>query len=353
MVDIMKERLVKIGNIKTGEKNNICDVNGVLVGHYTINEYNNHCGITCIKAHNGNLFTDKVVSSCYAFNGFGKSVGLLQIEEMGVLESPILLTNTLSVPRVSDALISYMLEENKEIGRKKATLNSLVMECNDGKINDIQNRIISEKNVFEAINNASDNFTQGSVGAGCGMICHGFKGGIGSSSRIIDINGEEYTIGVLVNSNFGESNGNSLIFKGRSLGELINDYDIEKDYDKGSIIVIIASDLPLDNRQLKRLCKRSELGIARTGSYAGNGSGDIMLAFSTKNILKDDSLNAFDNIERFNDKYIDIVFKAVVDATEEAVLNSMLYSEGKKGFNGLYYKSLNEYKYLFEDLLEK
>lgn len=348
----MKERLVKIGNIKTGLKNNICDVDGVLVGHYTLEDGYNHTGITCIKPHSGNLFRNKVVSSVYAFNGFGKSVGLLQVEEMGFLETPILLTNTLSVPKVSDALITYMLRDNPEIGRGASTVNSLVMECNDGKINDIQNRLIEEENVLEAINNASDDFTEGAVGAGCGMICHGFKGGIGSSSRVVTINEKEYTVGVLVNSNFGESNGNSLIFKGRNLGDLIKDYNLKKEEEKGSIIVIIATDLPLNNRQLKRLCKRSELGIARTGSYAGNGSGDIMLAFSTKNSINYFDDKAIDNIERFNDAYINPVFKAVVDATEEAVLNSMLYSDGKKGFNDVYYKSLNEYKELFEDLLE-
>ena len=205
---------------------------------------------------------------------------------------------------------------------------------------------------FEAIKNAKDDFEEGNVGAGTGMKCHGFKGGIGSSSRVIEFDDKQYTVGVLVNSNFGSSNGEDLIFKNRPLGDLIKDYNLQKEEDKGSIIVVIATDLPLDNRQLRRLCKRSELGIARTGSYAGNGSGDVMIAFSTANVVNKVN-KAIETIERFSDDYINKVFKAVVDATEEAVLNSLLYSKGVTSYNGIYYKSLMEYKELFEDLLEK
>ena len=346
------KRLVKIGNFPCGEKNNICDVDGVLVGHSTIDKDNIHTGITCILPHNRNMFKEKCVAGSYAFNGFGKSIGLMQVDELGSLESPILLTNTLNVGKVSDGLISYMLKDNDDIGRTNSTINTVVMECNDGKINDIQKRVLNENNVFDAINNAKDDFEEGNIGAGTGMKCHGFKGGIGSSSRIIEINNQKYTIGVLVNSNFGSSNGEDLIFKNRPLGSLIKDYNLQKEEDKGSIIVVIATDLPLDSRQLRRLCKRSELGIARTGSYAGNGSGDVMIAFSTANIIKDNK-NAIDKIERFSDSYINSVFKAVVDATEEAVLNSLLHSKGVTSYNGIYYKSLMEYSVLFEDLLEK
>lgn len=347
------KRLVKIGNINCGNKNNICDVKGVLVGHSTIDKDNVHTGITCILPHSKNMFKEKCVAGSYAFNGFGKSIGLMQVDELGCIETPILLTNTLSVGKVSDGLISYMLMSNEDIGRTTSTINPIVMECNDGKINDIQKRVLDEQNVLEAINNSSDNFEEGNVGAGTGMKCHGFKGGIGSSSRVFTIDGKEYTIGVLVNSNFGSSNGQDLVFKNRPLGELIKNYNLQQEEDKGSIIVIIATDLPLDSRQLRRICKRSELGIAKTGSYAGHGSGDIMLAFSTANIIKHNSDNGIESIQRFSDNYINIVFKAVVDATEEAVLNSLLYSRGVTSYNGIYYKSLMEYKTLFEDLLEK
>lgn len=347
----MKRRIVKIGDLKTGTKNNICDVKGVLVGHSSVINETSHTGVTAILPHDGNLFREKVVASSYSYNGFGKSMGLVQIEELGTIETPILLTNTLSIGKVSDGLISYKIKRNPEIGVTTSTVNPIVLECNDGSINEIQNRVLSEKNVLEAIENANDDFIQGDIGAGCGMKCHGFKGGIGSSSRVFSIGGKEYTIGVLVNSNFGSSNGKDLIFKGRHLGELIKNYDNKQEEDKGSIIVVIATDIPLDYRQLKRVCKRAELGIARTGSYAGNGSGDIMVAFSTKNHVLHFSEKATETIERFNDDNINIVFKAVLDATEEAILNSLLFSHHVVSYNGTHIKSLMEYKSLFDDLL--
>ena len=278
---------------------------------------------------------------------------ILIMDMVGTIETPILLTNTLNIGKVSDGLISYMIKDNPEIGVSTSTVNPIVMECNDGSINEIQLRVLDEKNVLEAINNAADDFKQGNIGGGTGMKCHGFKGGIGSSSRVVKYDDKEYTIGVLVNSNFGSSNGKDLIFKGRPLGELIKNYDLKQEEDKGSIIVVVATDAPLDYRQLKRISKRAELGIGRTGSYAGNGSGDIIIAFSTANKVKHFADNAIDNIERFSDNYINRIFQAVVDATEEAVLNSLLYSKGVKSYNGIYHKSLMEYKDLFDDLLIK
>ena len=350
---MIEKRIVKIGDLETGLRNNICDVDGVLVGHSTIDDGNIHTGITAILPHKSNMFKEKVVAASYSYNGFGKSIGLLQVDELGTIETPILLTNTLNVGKVSDGLISYMLQDNPEIGVSTSTIDPIVMECNDGSINQIQLRVLNEKNVFESIDFASDDFKQGNIGAGTGMKCHGFKGGIGSSSRIVEYENVKYTIGVLVNSNFGSSNGKDLIFKGRYLGDLINDYNLKQEEDKGSIIVIIATDAPLDSRQLKRISKRAELGIARTGSYAGNGSGDIILAFSTSNIVKHYPQSHIESVTRFSDNYINKIFKATVEATEEAVLNSMLYSSGVISFNGTYYKSLNEYKFLFDDLLLK
>lgn len=347
------KRLVKIGEFETGKLNNICDVPGVLVGHYTISNEQNKTGITTILPHCDNLFQKKVVAGSYVFNGFGKSVGLVQIDELGTIETPIVLTNTLAVGKLTDGLIEYMIKDNPEIGRTTSTVNSLVLECNDGSINDIQNRILSKDHLFQALETATNDFLEGNVGAGCGMKCHGFKGGIGSSSRVININDKEYTIGVLVNSNFGSSNGQDLIFKGRPLGQLIKNYNLKQEEDKGSIIVVIGTDLPLDNRQLTRMAKRAELGIARTGSYAGNGSGDIMVAFSTVNQVTNDPKVAVEHVERFSDNFINKVFKAVVDSTEEAVLNSMLHSTAVTSYNGIHIKSLNEYRELFNDLLEK
>lgn len=348
---MIEKRIVKIGQLESGIRNNICDVEGVLVGHSTVETDNIHTGITAILPHNKNMFKEKVVAAAYSYNGFGKSMGLVQIEELGTVETPILLTNTLNIGKVSDGLISYMIKDNPEIGVTTGTVNPIVMECNDGSINEIQLRVLNENNVLEAINNSKDDFKQGNIGGGTGMKCHGFKGGIGSSSRVVTINNKEYTVGVLVNSNFGSSNGKDLIFKGRYLGELIKNYNLKQEEDKGSIIVVVATDAPLDSRQLKRIAKRAELGIGRTGSYAGNGSGDIILAFSTANKVLHYNDSAIDNITRFSDSYINQIFKATVEATEEAVLNSMLYSTGVKTYNGTYIKSLNEYKELFKDLL--
>ncbi len=349
----MNNRLIEIGNFKTGLNNTITDVPGVLVGHATINDGINQTGVTSILPHNKDLFKEKVVGASYIYNGFGKSIGLVQIDELGTIETPILLTNTLSVPSVTDALITYMLKTNPEIGVTTSTINPVVMECNDGSINKIQNRIINENHVFEAIKNANVKFKQGAVGAGTGMKCHGFKGGIGSSSRILNYDNSEYVIGVLVNSNFGSSNGDDLIIKGRKMNSLIKDYNLISEEDKGSIIVVIATNLPLDSRQLKRVAKRAELGIARTGSYAGNGSGDIIIAFSTENKVNHYSNKSIEQITRFSDNYINKVFKATIDATEEAVLNSMLYSDSVISYNGTKIKSLNEYYELFSDLLIK
>ena len=354
MVKKMNEnRLIEIGSLQTGKKNNICDVPGVLVGHSTINTDNIHTGITAILPHKGNMFREKVVSACYSYNGYGKSMGLVQIEELGTIETPILLTNTLAIGKVSDGLISYMLKDNPEIGISTSTVNPIVMECNDGTINDIQKRVLNEDNVFEAIKCAKTDFEQGNIGGGTGMKCNGFKGGIGSASRIISFNDKEYVVGVLVNSNFGSSNGENLIIKGREMGNLIKNYNLPQEEDKGSIIIVVGTNLPLDSRQLKRVAKRTILGLSRTGSYGGNGSGDIVLAFSTENKVKHFNNDVIEAITRFSDNNINKVFKATVEATEEAILNSMLYSEGVKGFDGKYCKSLNEYKELFNDLLIK
>ena len=180
-------RIVKIGSIETGEKNNICDVPGVLVGHTTIIDGANKTGVTAILPHSGNLFENKVVAGSYVFNGFGKSIGLMQLDELGTIETPIILSNALSASKTANSLITYMLKDNPEIGVTTSTVNPLVLECNDGTINQTQNRAITDEDVFNAINNANNDFEQGAVGAGTGMRCQGFKSGIGSSSRIIKI----------------------------------------------------------------------------------------------------------------------------------------------------------------------
>ena len=347
----MKKRLVKIGIMETGPRNSITDVDGVCVGHFTIHDGGINTGVTAIMPHKGNLFRDKVVAASYVFNGFGKSAGLIQIDELGHIESPILLTNTLSVGSVVDASVRYSLDKNEEIGITTGTVNSVVLECNDSRLNNIRKMVITKDDVFQAINNASSDYEDGSVGAGSGMICHGLKGGIGSSSRVFNINNEKFTLGVLVNTNFGHSSGKDLVFNGRHIGK-----DIEMikntEEDKGSIIVVIATDVPLDTNSLKRVVKRASIGIGKTGSYVGHGSGDIFVGFSTGNIVKHFNDNPFNNFKILNEDYINILFRAVVEATEEAILNSMLYSDKLKGYIKTV-DSINDYKDLFEDLLIK
>lgn len=344
---LQPQRLIAIGSLPTGKHNNISDVDGVLVGHYTLNNDEHHTGITAIIPHPGNLFQEKLIGATYAFNGFGKSIGTIQVNELGTVETPILLTNTLNVGKVSDALINYMLEQNPDIGTTTGTINPLVFECNDATLNNIRQRILTQNDVYQALNNASSTFKQGNIGAGAGMICHGFKGGIGSSSRTFTINGKTYTLGVLVNSNFGEDSHNNLLIKNRKF----NDKPTTITNDQGSIIVVIATNLPLSSRQLKRICKRASMGIARTGGYAGNCSGDVFIAFSTANIIKHYPQDPLQNFIFLNDNYIDIAFKATVDATEEAILNSLLnscsVSKGEKKI-----PSLNEYQEIFDDLYE-
>lgn len=345
------KRLIKIGELETGKFNNICDVSGVKVGHSTLEEGPFHTGVTAILPHEGNMFREKVVGAQFAFNGFGKSIGLMQIEELGSIETPILLTATLNVTKVADGLVDYMLEQNPDICVSTSTVNPIVMECNDASISDLRKKPLDYKNVIEAINNAKSDFLEGNVGAGCGMKCHGFKGGIGSSSRIVKVGDKSFTIGILVNSNFGSSNGKDLIIKGRHMGDLIKDYNLKAEEDKGSIVVVLATDAPLDSRQLKRLLKRTEIGIGRTGSYAGNGSGDVMVGFSTAQIIKHYEENVTVPFTRFTEDYINMLFKATVEATEEAVLNSMLHSSSVVSYTGIKVKSLNEYKELFKDFL--
>ena len=317
-----------IGNMKKGKNNCITDVKGVTVGHYTIKEEDINTGITAILPHEGNIFKEKVQAASYVINGFGKTTGLIQLDELGTIETPIVLTNTLSVGSAFQGVIKYMLEENEDIGFSTGTVNPIICECNDGYLNNIRKNVITEELVYKTIKSTDKEFLQGAVGAGTGMCCLGLKGGIGSSSRIININNVEYTLGVLVLSNFGI--GENLTIQGKPFGDTLkNSYPRE---DKGSIIVIFATDLPLNNRQLKRVCKRANIGLVRTGSYLGNGSGDIVIGFSTENKVKHYEKDHILQGKYLNENYIDTVFKAMGEATEESILNALINAETTVGF---------------------
>jgi D-aminopeptidase len=314
---------LQIGVLSPGPLNAITDVAGVAVGHATlIRGENVRTGVTAVLPHRGNLFREKVPGAVFVGNGFGKLAGSTQVNELGEIETPILLTSTLNVPRVADALIDYMLAltGNEDV----QSVNPLVAETNDGRLNDIRGRHAGREEVFAAIRNArSGPVEEGSVGAGTGTVAFGFKGGIGTSSR----RAGRYTVGVLVQSNFG----GDLMIAGVPVGrELARD---SKDPGNGSIIIVIATDAPADARNLHRMAARAMMGLARTGSSAANGSGDYAIAFSTSRnepaALANDAMSP--------------LFLAVIEATEEAILNSMAAAGDVIGYRGHARQSLPTY----------
>jgi D-aminopeptidase len=340
---------ITIGELPTGPFNSITDVGGVLVGQVTVWLGNGELrpgsgpartGVTVILPHRGNLFLDRVPAAFFQFNGFGKCIGIEQIEELGVLETPIALTSTLSVGRVADALISHAKRTTPEIGISMSSVNPFVGECNDGWLNDIQGRHISEQDVFRAIELATPGpVAEGTVGAGTGMSAFGFKGGIGTSSRAIPAEFGGWTAGVLVLANFGAKR--SLIVDGVAVGRFLDEDDSM--VDRGSIIMIVATDAPMIDRQLGRLARRAVLGLARTGSAGGHGSGDVVLAFSTAASVRRpyDSNGWTLPIEIVaedgpggSSAAMDALFQATAEATEEAILNALFRATTVLGRDG-------------------
>lgn len=314
------------GRFERGPLDLITDVEGIKVGHCTLSDGDVQTGVTAIIPCPDSPFLNKLPAACHVINGFGKTTGLMQIEELGTLESPILLTNTLSVPDVQSALIDLMLSDHPDIGDTTGTVNTVVAECNDGYLNDIRRKAVTKEHVNKAVENASVSFEEGSVGAGRGMRCYGLKGGIGSSSRSLNFGDGTYTVGTLLLTNFGSMN--DLVILGKH-----PDLKIPSDPDKGSCIVIIATDLPLSSRQLKRICRRAQNGLARTGSYTGSGSGDVVIAFSTVNRVPHYSKDQLISASYLNEDLLDTVFEAVRDSVEESVISSLLHSETVKGRN--------------------
>jgi D-aminopeptidase len=336
-----RELGVSVGVIPTGTLNAITDIEGVLVGHTTIIRGDNvRTGVTAILPHGGNLFREKVPGAVFVGNGFGKLAGSTQVNELGEIETPILLTSTLSVPRVADFVIDYMLAlpGNEDV----LSINPLVAETNDGYLNDIRGRHISRDDVFAAIKGAkSGAVAEGSVGAGTGTIAFGFKGGIGTSSRKLPQRLGGYTIGVLVQTNFGgvlTINGAPV---GRELGRYyLKDELTEKDRQQnnpdGSVIIVIATDAPLDARNLNRMAARAMMGLARTGAAASNGSGDYAIAFSTApdvriKTLSQNERNTPRNLKSLANDATSPLFLAVIEATEEAIYNSLFKATTTSG----------------------
>jgi len=319
-----------IGRLPVGIKNCITDVEGVKVGHVTLDnplqgdEYA-ATGVTAILPHGDNLFMHKVVGASYVLNGFGKTTGLVQVDELGLIESPIMLTNTLGVPAVSQGTLQYMLDENPEIGDTIGTINLVVGECNDGRLNSIRELAVQPSHAVASIKGATtDACLEGAVGAGKGMICFGYKGGIGSSSRIVNDgeSGESYAIGCLVLSNFGRKE--DFQFEKYKL----NDDQEVPTYPKpadGSIMIVLATDAPLDSRQLRRVAKRCGIGLGRTGSYFSNGSGDIVIAFSTAHKTPHFSTEIVETRQQLREDHpiMNDLFLGAAEVTEEAILNSL------------------------------
>jgi D-aminopeptidase len=321
---------LKVGILPTGPLDAITDVAGVEVGHATIVRGDDvRTGVTAILPHPGNLYREKVPGAVFVGNGFGKLAGSTQVDEMGDIETPILLTSTTSVPRVADALISYMLAlpGNEDV----LSINPLVGETNDGYLSDIRGRHITPEDVFAAIKNAKGGpVEEGSVGAGAGTVVFGFKGGIGTSSRRLPPKLGGYTVGVLVQTNFGGVLTIAGAPVGRELGRYYLREELQqaggaKDRGDGSVMIVVATDAPMDARNLKRLAARAWLGVARTGSSASNGSGDYAIAFSTAPQVRirteDKALTR--HIEVLTNDAVSPLFLAVIEATEEAVYNSM------------------------------
>ena len=273
-------------------------------------------------------------------NGFGKTMGLVQVEELGTIETPIIMTNTLSIGTAATALIRYMLAQTPEIGLSTGTVNPLVCECNDGRLNDIRGLHVQEEHIFQALENASETFEEGAVGSGTGMCCLGLKGGIGSASRVVALDGKDYTVGALVMSNFGSA-GN-LTVDGRHLGRDIKAMLDGKKKDQGSIIMLLATDIPLSERQLKRICRRAGVGLARTGSFYGNGSGDIAIAFTTANRVPHFGKGAFVSMQMMDDDKIDPLLEMSAEAVEEAIISSLWHAETLTGRAGRVQHGLRE-----------
>ena len=323
----------------TGKNNLITDVPGVKVGHVTLSDGGIQTGVTAILPHDGNMFTDKYLAASTVINGFGKSVGLIQVDEMGTIETPIILTNTLSVGTASTALVKHMLDQNEDIGVKTGTVNPIVLECNDMQLNDIRGMHVRETHIAQAIKDADIVFSEGAVGAGRGMMCHELKGGIGSASRLVKINEVEYTVGVLVMSNHGSFEDLMIDDK-----KLSNDFELpnEKTEEKGSIIVVIATDAPLSERQLKRVSNRAVVGLSRTGAYIGNGSGELALAFSTATKIPHQSPKEPLSMNFLHDDDINPLFKATAEAVHESVVSSMTHAESVSGIRNKTVVSLND-----------
>ena len=330
-----RELGIHIGILPVGKKNAITDVPGVKVGHVTLVHGDSiRTGVTAILPHSGNLFQQKVPAAIYAGNGFGKLAGSTQVHELGNMESPIILTNTLNVSAGIEGIIENTL---RQIGNENVqSVNALVGETNDGYLNDIRGRHVRKEHVLQAIQNATaEKLEEGNIGAGTGTVCFGFKGGIGTASRKLPLKFGGYTVGVLVQTNFG----GVLEINGVPVGKELNKYYLSDQLNNavdGSCMIVVATDAPLDSRNLERLAKRAFMGLAKTGGIASNGSGDYVIAFSTDSSVRIPHTSNLpkQNPELLRNDETSPLFLAAIEATEEAIINSLFAARTMKGKGG-------------------
>jgi D-aminopeptidase len=333
---------IEIGILRTGRYNAITDVPGVKAGHVTLKEGDSvNTGVTAILPHDGNIFQQKVPAGIFVANGFGKLTGYTQVEELGNLETPVVLTNTLSVSAAVAAVIEHTLSQPGN--ERVMSVNAVVGETNDGRMNDIRGRHITTEHVLEAIRNAGGGpVAEGNVGAGTGTVCFGFKGGIGTSSRVLPSARGGYTVGVLVQTNYGgilQVNG---VPVGQELGRYSFRNNVDEYREDGSCMIVVMTDAPLTSRNLKRLAARAFAGMMRTGASGSNGSGDYIIAASTAEELRipysSDSM--YEEWREVRNDEMDLLFQAAAEATEEAIINSLFAAETAKARNGMTVQAL-------------
>jgi D-aminopeptidase len=343
---------IHIGVLAPGTLNAITDVPGVKVGHTTINRGDSvHTGVTAILPHSDNIFQHKVPAGIFVGNGFGKLVGTTQVMELGTLESPVILTNTLSVSTAMSAVVDYTLQQK---GNEKVfSVNAVVGETNDSYLNDIRGRHVKETDVLNAINQAkTGTVEEGSVGAGTGTVCFQYKGGIGTASRKLPAALGGYTVGVLVQTNFG----GVLQIDGVPVGAELQKYYLSDQLTKkedGSCMIVVATDAPLDSRNLERLAKRAFMGLAKTGGIAHNGSGDYVIAFSTDSLLRVEhsAKEKKQTLSLLLNDAVSPLFMAAIEATEEAIINSLFAATTTRGISGHTVEALPLKKLI--DILQK
>jgi len=327
-------RTPHVGILPAGSRGTIADVAGVAVGHATVATGDLQTGVTVVRPHAGDPFRDKVPAAAVVFNGFGKSVGLIQVNELGVLETPIALTNTFAVGTIATAQIRAAVRDHPAIARTTTSVNPLVFECSDAYLSDMQAIGVDATHYDEALAGAGFDFARGSVGAGRGMSCFGLKGGIGTASRVADAGGIAFALGALVLANFGRLP--SLTIAGRRVGPALAQRlrANPPQQDRGSVIVVLATDAPLDHRQLRRVAMRAAAGIGRTGSYYGHGSGDIALAFTTAATVPHDAPDAIERRPVLAEPLLESLFDAAAEATEQAIVDALFEATTVRGFAG-------------------